>query len=944
MSPLGLRQEFIEQSAIAPDLFDTAIGFIDGELDIDPITGEVIGTPIHDLLDWKFTRFGHQARNLSLATFINEDGSLWQAKVFGLKSGGRSGRYFAPKGNGNQPYLPPVPQRIREKIARKYKLVPPGPGQSFWSWVLSHPQIPITVTEGGKKALAAISKGIVAIALYGCSCGDSEALKPFLKNRKIYIGYDRDTKKSAKKAVAKGIHALSWAIIREQGEPRILLWDAKLGKGLDDLAVNGVNLNALCTDSQSLSYQVWKSKQHNANLSKYHARKVNQRYLSLESFHIPKDAQIIGIQSPKGTGKTEVLAAITQEATAKGIPVIAIGHRIKLMVEMSHRLGLDYRTDNSEVKHLLGYCLCINSLHPFAKPSFDPIYWGERGGIVVIDETDQVLWTLLNDDTLKDYRPSIINTLQIFLRSTLENGGKIYLSDADLSSFSIDFILSLVGLPIDPYIIQNNYKSPVSRSLTSFESQGEWLDELIDRVKENHGKGTIFIATGSQKASSKFGTINLEKILGKIIPPEKILRIDSESISDPSHPAYCCTDNLTEVITRYWVVIASPTLETGVSLTGDGFDSVWCFAQGTQTVNGVSQSLARVRADVPRFIFASKFHNMTVGGGSDNPQELIKRENILSSHTLNQLHTVESLSPIDGINPEILKTWASYAAAINSDARRYRDAILEKLEDEGYTITTAPKKDSVSGKAIKEVRDESVRELCDRIAQAPNPDDLTYKKLQEQAEKTEDERNTEAHGRIARTYQTEDVTPELVEKDLGGWLGQLTLTYYLTVGREFLKSRDEKKLKQLGKENDGKIFSVDANRVTLTVKVQTLGFLGIEQFFDSTKEFTKESLQEWMDTKILPFRRDIKRILGFWINPDKDSPIAIAQLLLAQLGLKMECDRRRVNGQRVRFYRLETLDPDGRGGVFDRWLERDKTNQCPTPCDINIYIEGGGTA
>lgn len=938
--PQAITQEFTQQSAIAPDLFEQAIGFID-ELELDAKTGEVVSTPIHDLLGWKFTRFGHQARNLSAALFINEDGSIWQAKVFGLKSGERSGRYFAPKGNGNRPYFPPVPQRIREKIAKEYKLTPPDPEQSFWLWVLSHPQIPITVTEGGKKALAGIAKGILTIALYGCLCGDSEELKPYLKNRKIYIGYDRDTKKSAKKAVAKGIHKLSWAILKEKGEPRILLWDAKLGKGLDDLAVNGVNLNALVTDSQSLSYHVWKSRNLKQTLAKYHPYKVKQRYLSLEALHIPQNAQLIGLSSAKGTGKTEVLAVVVSDAIAKGIPVIAIGHRIKLMVEMSQRLGLDYRTDDSEVKALLGYCLCINSLHPKANPSFDPDYWGEKGGIVLMDEVEQVIWSLLNDDTLKEHRTLIVDTLQRFLRKTLENGGKIYLADADLSSTSVDCILSLIGLPIDPYIIQNTYKSPVSRSLRSFERKGECLDALTEHLRENQGNGTIFIATGAQKATSTYGTINLEKILGKIIPPEKILRIDSESVSDPHHAAYRCTDNLTEVITGYWVVIASPTLETGVSLTGDGFNSVWAFSQGTQTVNGVCQAMSRVRSDVPRFLFAPKFHNRTIGGGSDNPQELTKRENILTSHTLIQLQTVENLCTTDGTNPEILNTWAIIAAGINADARRYRDAILEKLESEGYTITQSPKNPSPSGKAIKAVRDESVRELSEKISQAPNPDDLTYKRLQEQAEKTETERNTEAHGRLARTYLTEDVTPELAEKDMGGWLSQLSLTYYLTVGREFLKTRDHKKLTQLGKENDGKVFSPDVNKATLTAKIQALEALKIEQFFDTTKEFTSEMLRGWMDDYVLPYRRDIKRILNLWVN-ELESPVAIAQKILAKLGLKMKCYRRRVNGVLVRFYRLVTFDPDNRGEVLERWLERDKAVCATSPSD-DLYMGGYGT-
>ena len=42
---------------------------------------------------------------------------------------------------------------------------------SFWEWLLNYPEVPLTITEGVKKALAAISQGYVAQSLYGCQCG-----------------------------------------------------------------------------------------------------------------------------------------------------------------------------------------------------------------------------------------------------------------------------------------------------------------------------------------------------------------------------------------------------------------------------------------------------------------------------------------------------------------------------------------------------------------------------------------------------------------------------------------------------------------------------------------------------------------------------------------------------------------------------------------------------
>ena len=194
------------------------------------------------------------------------------------------------------------------------------------------------------------------------------------------------------------------------------------------------------------------------------------------------------------------------------------------------------------------------------------------------------------------------------------------------------------------------------------------------------------IHTGAQKVSSKWGTINLEAILSEAFPHLKILRIDAESVAEPGHPAYGVMGNLNAVIPLYDIVIASPTLETGVSIDVKGhFDRVFCFAPGSQTAEAVCQSLARVREDIPRHLWVKKYSNRSIGNGSSNPKLLAKSEHRLYKANSFLLSQADTVANFDGYATRHMITWATYAAIHNHGFKKYQDVILSRLEAEGYT-------------------------------------------------------------------------------------------------------------------------------------------------------------------------------------------------------------------------------------------------------------------
>lgn len=80
--------------------------------------------------------------------------------------------------------------------------------------------------------------------------------------------------------------------------------------------------------------------------------------------------------------------------------------------------------------------------------------------------------------------------------------------------------------------------------------------------------------------------------------------------------------------------------------------------------------------------------------------------------------------------------------------------------------------------------------------------------------------------------------------------------------------------------------------------------------------------------------------MGVSINPERDSPIAVAQRLLKKLGLKLtNIGRLGSRDERQRVYKMINPDPDGRGAIFARWLARDEKTYGDEPAStISINI------
>jgi P4 family phage/plasmid primase-like protien len=225
---------------------------------------------ILDRLNWDVTRLHNGRINDHTLKKVTKLGGGWhitpfygladraQINYFRFKpdnptarwSGGKvkNDKYLGAVGESPRAYCPNVSESAWAVIAARYGVEKAG--IDFWEWVLDHPEIPVIITEGEKKAFSGLSAGYAVISLSGIDCGyksSSEndngsgsqlSLIPDLQalaesGRTILIAFDRDSNPQTVKRVQRARNSLAQLLGEFGCETRSIRWDGQY-KGLDD--------------------------------------------------------------------------------------------------------------------------------------------------------------------------------------------------------------------------------------------------------------------------------------------------------------------------------------------------------------------------------------------------------------------------------------------------------------------------------------------------------------------------------------------------------------------------------------------------------------------------------------------------------------------------------------------------------------------------------------
>jgi hypothetical protein len=911
------EQEFISGSAINPLLFAASVRVIP---DVVYGNGEVLETPIHDGLNWKYTRFWiHQPLSTAAALLLNEDHSCWQAKLSQprVDKKGKVCKYETPMGNGSKAFLPDLPTTIRQSIATRYNLEVPLDG-SFWNWLQQHPELPIVWTEGGKKALSLLSLGYIAIALYGVNGGYSKdalgerALIPDVRrfcqtDRPHVLAFDQDPEAKTRQRVNVALSRFGGLLQQIGGTVAIAQWSGTDGKGVDDLIVNRGAVAWERAEAEALSLAHWRIWQQLAHqLSWTPAIRIQTADLSTLALQQLPDEGIIALCSPKGTGKTKWIA---QQVEGLG-KVLAAGHRRSLQRSLGERLKLDYIGDldkaNGEFIAGSAYTLRISFVVD-SLLAIDPEQF--RGCDLVIDEVVQVIRHLLTSSTCAQdgKRPALLARLRQLIRAAR----RLIVADADLDNATLHYLKELRGDDQPVFLVRNDYQ-PQGYAIRMMDCPDRTAitAALLEDLTLLASGQVLFVATDS-KATSKALARTVEQQFAGL----RVLVINADTAGGEVERSFIQNPDAVLQQQEFDVVICSPSMSTGVSIEAQGIIAkVYGIFSGVSSTDAdMAQALERVREPVERVVWCAKRgSNFSKVSRSTNALELKAHLQSRTAATVSLVRSslredMPNLAAYDWQADPHLNFYCRIAAAQNRSMLQLRDALTVRLRFEGNQVTIENREsDRSMGELLKLARDELRQLDAESMVVA---DDLTLTEvlqLEAQESTSPEQQRAIAKFYLKEFYCLEELTVEDVLADKGGRRrGELrSLEELLYPG--VAVDRTVKALENQLKWNQS-LCPWDISSAALRREVRAR--LGLMDFLDPDKEWTKDDLAPYA-CKARKWATQIKQALNLTVT-EGISDVQIVHQLLSQLGIKTEFRWSRSvpghEGEKLRVYRLQPI-------------------------------------
>ncbi|WP_407884221.1 plasmid replication protein, CyRepA1 family [Scytonema sp. NUACC26] len=869
-------------------------------------------------------------------------------------------KYENPVDQPPIPILLKVPEKLAQKIADNVGVAKPE-NVYFWDWVLENPSVPVAIVEGDKKAASLMTNGLIpTIAVTGHTvCISKETneviFSTFVRgNREIILCLDNDEKLSAKQSVNLTIKKIIKAI-KDKCQLQIVN-HIYSEKGIDDIWLvhgqDGVRktLHSKVKPNQWIDTSII-GLGYDADIT------LSQRYLptlvlpKMESntedkIVLPENESVIVVKAPKGSGKTQSLTELIAYSKAHKMPSLVVTHRKELSRGNAKRWNITYIDDlEKNVGEVNNVALVIDSLPKINVNKY-------KGGLVIIDEFVQVLEHFNFGDTCKYKRPEILHTLHQLITTVIESGGKVILLDADADKKSIDYVCGLAQIPkafiIENQYCQNSYKCLLSHGyLTTIGKRQRQTPIDVIALALSYAKQDkkLFICVTAQKEESNWSSTNLESLLHQY-GITSVIRIDSHTIQTPNHPAFRATSNINNICNSYQVVIATPSLGTGVSIENKAsFDYVFGVFTGVGSPDAARQFLMRVRdTNAQRIVYCAEesIQEDYLHLGSST-KTISQRQNELLTFAKDYLIEFDKTTLIEYSDIKANQTTQFYFNStveyINSTKYNYREFFKFGLKSEKVFLEETEDLTALLGDInlnslyndLVNIKTENTKIKTENIVNAKLLTDEQLTQTKKADGLTDNDRCNVEHTVISNRYCGYPVTEELLELDKK--YEQIRLHYLITDGYEPFKQ-----INALRGNNEisfckGEVIEHDfIDNQKLNIQVEFLRQLDVHELVDNTtKEYfvnpddayfgddteTKDILEN------LNFNHDeFKLVFNQRCEKLENTDIQILTRVLKVLDIKMSYKQPQIGDKRIRKYRVSKPN-DIRYEIFQLWKTRD---------------------
>lgn len=621
------------------------------------------------------------------------------------------------------------------------------------------------------------------------------------------------------------------------------------------------------------------------------AHTLSQRYLLSSDIEI-RDG-VTFICSEKESGKTQLLVDKVRLFMLMGKSVLLVGHRQTLLQQMAARLGLTnyFYIDGSKVRKNQPtpyFAICIDSMTTQLKPKRD------KYDVVILDESEQCL-SHLTGSTLKDNR----RASYIHLFHYMSAAKYVIVADADLGPITVEGVYQAMGPDVEYryYLNQHREGKRNQRDFHFYDSEPHLTQDMLKAIGAG---GRHYIATNSiTKANELQAAIRL--VHGDEL---KIMLVTSKTARTMDVQKFI--NDIKVEILKYDVVIASPTLGTGIDISFPNaaqlIDTVYgYFVTRVNAHFDVDQQLSRVRN--PKAI--------KVWVAADTYSFETEPEVILREAAMNGLLNDALIGISRDGDPVLDKTYLNVYAKVTSIARasknNLRDNLLALRKRNGANVIHVEEDldDAKVGKVVKAdaknaVEDQRIEDICvaERLSAA------SYSLLRENAAPLTKEEDDAMQRFELESFYREDATTDLLVLDKkGAYRSQLALLEI------YLSPTDKLAAKDSHESELATIITDRKNRAIKQLMLKALftqaGLADDNNPLKTDAEITSNDLMPFA-TFCLQNSARLEALFGMSVHEDvHKKPMSQLSSVLGRIGLTLQNHRSKKAGKnKIRYYQI----------------------------------------